>query len=79
MLHEDSRNKIRVAKPSLQLTSSGECHYQFDIGSWIVFDNLAEAAEFIQNRLHIVEPGCNEEENDALSALKTPAPVTSKP
>jgi hypothetical protein len=56
MLHKDSRNKIRVDKPFLQLTTSGECHYQFDTGSWIIFDTLSEASDFIQNRLHVVAP-----------------------
>ena len=62
MLHEDSRNKVRVAKPFLQLTSSGQCHYQFDTGSWMIFDSLAEASEFIQHRLRIVEDEQTEEQ-----------------
>jgi len=79
MLHEDSRNKVRVAKPFLQLTSNGKCHYQFDIGSWIVFDTLDEASEFIQNRLRIVEPDKIEEQNGSSSTLRIPASATSKP
>ena len=63
MLHKDSRNKIRVDKPFLQLTTSGECYYQFDIGSWIIFDTPGEASDFIQNRLRVVEPDEIEEEN----------------
>ncbi len=55
MLHEDNRNKIRVEKPVLQMASNGECHYQFDVGSWIVFDTLGEASEFIRNRLQVDE------------------------
>ena len=55
MLHDDSRNRIRVEKPMLQLTSSGDCHYQFDIGSWIVFDTPGEASEFLQERLQVVD------------------------
>ena len=55
MLHQDNRNRIRVEKPILQLTSSGECRYQFDIGSWIVFDTLSEASEFIRGRLQVEE------------------------
>ena len=64
MLHEDSRNKIRVGKPFLQLTTSGECRYQFDFGSWIVFDNIAEASKFMQSRLRLVEPDGIGEKND---------------
>ncbi len=78
MLHEDSRNKLRVAKPFLQLTSSGKCHYQFDIGSWIVFDTLDEASEFIQNRLRVIEHEGMKGQNGGPSALRTPASVTSK-
>jgi hypothetical protein len=79
MLHEDSRNKVRVAKPFLQLTSSGKCHYQFDIGSWIVFDTLGEASEFIQNRLRVVEPEGMEGQNGGASTVRTPESATSKP
>lgn len=79
MLHEDSRNKVRVAKPFLQLTSSGKCHYQFDIGSWIVFDSLEEASEFIQHRLRVVEPVEMEGQNGGSSTLRTPESTTSKP
>jgi hypothetical protein len=79
MLHEDSRNRVRVAKPFLQLTSNGKCHYQFDIGSWIVFDSLEEASEFIQNRLLILEPDKIEEPNGGSSTPRTPDSTTSKP
>lgn len=57
MLHKDSRSKIRVDKPFLQLTTSGKCLYQFGTGSWIVFDTLSEAADFIQDRLNVVGTG----------------------
>jgi hypothetical protein len=63
MLHKDSRNKIRVDKPFLQLTTSGECHYQFAIGSWIIFDTPGEASDFIRDRLRVVEPDEIEEAN----------------
>ena len=56
MLHEDNRNRVRVEKPVLQLTSSGECHYRFDIGSWMVFDTLGEASEFMRDRLQVDGP-----------------------
>ena len=59
MLHKDSRSKIRVGKPFLQLTTSGKCHYQFGTESWIVFDTLSEAIEFIQDRLNVEETGGN--------------------
>ena len=68
MLHKDSRNRIRVDKPFLQLTTSGECHYQFDIGSWIIFDTPGEASDFIRDRLHVVESDKIEKENGESSA-----------
>jgi hypothetical protein len=63
MLHEDKRYRIRVEKPVLQLTSSGECHYQFDIGSWLVFDTLGEASEFLRERLEVMNSAENRKEN----------------
>ena len=55
MLHEDRINKIRAEQPNLQLTEEGEYHYQFDTGSWIVFNTLGEASEFIRDRLRYHE------------------------
>jgi hypothetical protein len=63
MLHEDNRYRIRVEKPILLLTSNGECHYQFDIGSWLVFDTLGEASEFLRERLEIMNSAENRKEN----------------
>ena len=63
MLNPERRIWIRVDKPSLQLTTSGECHYQFAIGSWIIFDTPGEASDFIRDRLRVVEPDEIEEEN----------------
>lgn len=39
------------------MASNGEYHYQFDVGSWIVFDTLGEAKVFIRDRLQVDEPG----------------------
>ena len=71
MLHENSRNKIRVGKPILQLTTSGECHYQFDTGCWIVFDSIDEASEFIQSRLRVEESGETKKKNGGAWAIRT--------